>query len=114
MEVINEKVASLAEVRKILENKEKVYQEEEYEMFYEQKRALEHAQKCTKLNLRDTKKLIKELSEMKLKLNKEWIIKMVDLLPEDVDDVRAIFAKERFKYDEGDIRKILDVIAKYR
>ena len=67
-------------------------------MYYEQKRALEHAKNFGKLGKKDSESLRKKLSELNLSLTLEWTAKIVDLLPETVDDVRVIFAKERFKY----------------
>ena len=57
---------------------------------------------------------MKKLSELELKLTEEQIVKICDLLPETVDDMRAIFAKERFKYSEDEIKKILDIVDQYR
>jgi len=68
----------------------------------------------TKLKIKDVRELEKKLGELDMNLTEEQIIKMCDLLPETVDDVRAIFAKERFRYNEGEIKKILDIIAQYR
>ncbi|RLI89994.1 MAG: RNA polymerase Rpb4 family protein [Candidatus Altiarchaeales archaeon] len=114
MKVINEKYASLSEVKKILEDKEKKYSKEGKELLYEQRRALEHSQRHAKLKIKDVRELEKKLGELDMNLTEEQIIKMCDLLPETVDDVRAIFAKERFRYNEGEIKKILDIIAQYR
>jgi DNA-directed RNA polymerase subunit F len=114
MKTINEKYVSLAEVRKILEDKEKKYSKEGKELLYEQRHALEHSQKYAKLKSNDVKELKKKLGGLDLNLTEEQIVKICDLLPETVDDVRAIFAKERFKYNEGEIGKILDLLAQYR
>lgn len=114
MNIIDEECLPLAEVRRILEEKEKAYSKEGGEMLYEQRRALEHTKKSGKLSLKDTEELIKKLNELDLQLTEEQIVKICDLLPETVDDVRAIFAKERFKYGEEEIKKVLDAIAQYR
>lgn len=114
MEIIDEIGIPLAEVRKILREKEKAYKAEGREMLYEQRRALEHAKHASKLNFRDTQSLMKKLTELELQLTNEQIVKICDLLPETVDDIRAIFARERFKYDEEDVKKILGIIAQYR
>jgi len=42
------------------------------------------------------------------------VSKIVDLLPETTDDVRAIFAKERFKYTEEEIKQITDLVDQFR
>lgn len=114
MEVIKERNIPLAEVRNILREKKKKYTKEDREQLYEQNRALDHANKSTKLNLKDSKKLINELSKLEFNLDENQVIRICDLLPETVDDMRAIFAKERFRYTEEEIKKILDQVDHYR
>jgi len=114
MNVISERIVALAEVKNILKEKKKEYADEEKEQFYEQKRALDHATKAAKLNAKDATKLTEEIKAVGLALTEDQTVKIADLLPETVDDVRAIFAKERFRYGEDDIKKILEVVAKYR
>jgi len=114
MNVLKERCITLSEVRNILRKKEKEYKEEGKELLYEQKRALEHADKYAKLSVKDSKELMKKLSELDLNLTEDQIVKICDLLPETVDDVRAIFAKERFRYSEEEIRGIIDIVDQYR
>ncbi len=114
MKITSDRYVSLPEVKKLLGDKEKRYTGEGKELLYEQRRALEHSQKYAKLKMEDARELITKLGELNLNLTEEQLVKICDLLPETVDDVRAIFAKERFKYDEGAIKRILDVIAQYR
>jgi len=114
MNVMEKKHVTIAETKNVLDKAKKRYKEAEMEMLYEQKRALDHANKADNLNFRDSGSMIKKLSELELELNEDQIVKIVDLLPETVDDVRAVFAKERFKYGEEEIKKILDVVAQYK
>ncbi|MFH1403837.1 MAG: RNA polymerase Rpb4 family protein [Candidatus Altiarchaeota archaeon] len=114
MDVLEEKPVTLATVESILKKKEKEYKEGEIELSYEQRRALEHSSKFKHLNVKDSEKLGKELAGVGLDLSEERVVKIIDLMPETVDDVRAIFAKERFKYTEEDIKKITDLVAQYR
>jgi DNA-directed RNA polymerase subunit F len=114
MNIVSERNITLAEVKNILKDKKREYTDEEKELFYEQKRAFDHAGKAAKLGLKDANKLIEEIRSIGLSLSEDQMIKIADLLPETVDDVRAIFAKERFKYGEEEIKKVLDVVAKYR
>lgn len=114
MKVLKEKDISLTEVRGILEKEGKGYRKRGEEVLYEQKKAIDHARKYSKLNLTQTRKLMEELSALELKLIPEQVVKISDLLPETVDDVRAIFAKERFRYGEDEIKQITDIVDKYR
>ncbi len=112
MDIVEQKVVPLARVREILEKVAEGYTEEGRELLYEQKRALEHARRFPKLSVAETEELISNLQDFNLK--PEQIIKICDLLPETVDDVRAIFEKERFRYTEDEIKKIIDLVAQYK
>ena len=102
------KLVSLAEVKNILKKMSK----ERKEISYEHRIALEHAQKFAKLPVNKTQNLIKEL--MKLEHIEEiHAYKIADLLPTSEDDVKAIFAKERFTLSENEIKNILEIVGKY-
>ena len=112
MNILGEKPVTLTEVAKILGGKEKEYAERDLELLYEQKRALTHAAKFKHLNLKDSRELMGKIQE--LGYSPERAAKITDLLPETVDDVRAITAKDRFKYSEEDIKKVIDLVDQYR
>lgn len=102
------KPVSLAEVKNILK---KISKERE-EMLYEQKIALEHAQRFAKLPLKKIENMIKELEKIDV-LDEKHVYKIADLLPKTVDDIKTIFAKERLSVSDNDIKKILDIVEKY-
>lgn len=103
------KPVTLAEVKSILT---KVSKDRE-EMLYEQKIALEHAQKFAKLSVKKTEELIKELKGLDF-ISEGQAYKIADLLPITDDDVKTIFAKERTSLTESNIKKILETVNKYR
>jgi len=98
----------LAEVKQILK---KVSKERE-EMIYEQRIALEHAQKFAKLSVKKTNDLIKELDGLD-SVERNHAIKIADLLPQTEDDVKTIFAKERITLREDETKKILEIVKKH-
>ena len=102
------KLVSLAEAKNILKKASK----ERKELIYEQKIALEHAQKFATLSVKDTQDLIKELQTLK-HIEEAHAYKIADLLPKTADDVKAIFAKERYTPNESDIKNILEIVGKY-
>ena len=114
MNLIEEKPISLSEVNEILKKKEKAYSEYGLELGYEQKKALDHASKFAKLGVKDARELEGKLISLELSLTSDRAVKIVELMPDTVDDVRAIFAKERFKYTEDDINKIIDLVKQYK
>jgi DNA-directed RNA polymerase subunit F len=102
------KIVSLAEVKNIL----KKISKERKELLYEQKIALEHAEKFAKLSAKQTKDLIIEL--MKLDHVEELqAYKIADILPSTEDDIRAIFAKERYTPNDKEIKNILEIVKKH-
>jgi DNA-directed RNA polymerase subunit F len=103
----DKKMATLAEVKEIL-----LERQEGQELTVEQKLALEHCQKFSKLEAKKAKKLLKELGELGF-VTEPNAVKIVDVMPSHPDDVRVIFAKERASLEKKDIEKILSVVEKY-
>lgn len=102
------KPVSLAEVKSILKKVEK----ERKELLYEQKIALEHAQKFAKLPVKKASDLVKELSSLDF-IQGNHAYKIADILPVTADDVKTIFAKERITLGENEINKILEIVKKH-
>jgi DNA-directed RNA polymerase subunit F len=102
------KIISLAEAKNIL----KKISKERKELLYEQKTALEHAEKFATLSIKQTKELIAEL--MKLDhIEETHAYKIADVLPKNEDDVKAIFAKERYTPNDKEVKHILEIVNKY-
>lgn len=121
-EIINEVVLTLAEAKEILnalktrgEGKKKEEgkgEEHEEEIRYERRKAFEHTTKFAKLGAKESRALINELLGL-AKMKEEIAVRIVDLMPRSKNEVRAIYAKERFTLTEENIEKILDCVAKY-
>jgi DNA-directed RNA polymerase subunit F len=104
----NEEYLSLAEVKELLE-KEKDNREE---LMPEQKLALSHAEAFTKLTKTKAKKLVAELTKMD-QISEPNAFKIADVLPEEPDEVRAIFSKERFSLSKDETEQVLKLVRKY-
>ena len=102
------KYVPLAEVKNILKKVSK----ERKELTYEQRIAMEHAEVFSKISVKATQDLIKELKTLE-RLEEFHVYKIADILPTTADDVKAIFAKERFTPTETEIKKIVEIVAKY-
>ena len=102
------RLVSLAEVKNILKKVSK----ERKEMNYEQKIAFEHAQKFSTMSIKATQEMIKELQTLK-HIEEPHAYKIADLVPKTPDDVKAIFAKERYTPNESEIKNILEIVGKY-
>ena len=97
---------TIAEVKKMLEDLS-----EHYELTYEQNLALDHVTKFSKIDEESAKKLVEEIEE---NFKKTQAIKIADIMPEDMADLRLLFAKERGTYKKEDLEKILEIVNKYR
>ena len=103
----DKKMVTLAEVKDILSERQK-----DGELTAEQKLALDHAQKFSRVDSKKAKKLVKELTELGF-VSEVNAVKIADILPSTADDVRLIFSKERASVEKKDIEKVLSVVEKY-
>ncbi len=106
---MEEEYVSLAELKVILE-KEKGARGE---LNPEQQYTLSNAVLFARIDVAKVPAMVKELMEIPL-MSQANAVKIVDLLPVSLDDVRAIFAKERFSLSKEDADKVLEIVAKYR
>lgn len=104
---MDEKPLSLGEVKKLLEKESK-----ERELAPDQLLALQHTETFAKLGPVKVKKLVKELLKLE-HINELHAFKIADLLPTHPDDVRAIFAKERFTLSKEEIEKVVKTVEKH-
>lgn len=95
------KPLSLAEIRELLDEEKN-------------KELISFIKKFVKLTPAKAKELRKELESLNIiGLREEEIVKIIDLLPEDAEDLRKITSSEiSLKQDE--IQKILEIVQKYR
>ncbi len=101
--IIEMKPLSLAETKEIVETLE-TEEEKEIKGFLK---------KFIKLDTEKAKQLRKELEGLEImRMKDEHIVKIIDLLPEDVSDTNKIFTE--VSLEENEINKILEVVKKYR
>jgi len=98
---------SCAEVRDIISKLDEEQRESE-----RAKRVLAYTKKFTSLSSEDAAKLRSELGELGLlKLKAEHIIKLIDIMPRDEEDIRKIFVD--ISLDQNEISQILETVKKY-
>ena len=107
MDIIDEKIISWAEARKILEKKAK-----DKELGYEQKNALEHLKKFSKLSEKKVLEMIEALRKNE-RLKDRHIMNIVNHLPQDMDELNILFSSEIITLSEDDKKAILKIISKY-
>ena len=108
-EVISEEMITLAEAKGILlEIKEKRV-EEDMELGYELRRAINHAELFSKTDGPKSRELVEKLLELE-KMKPEIAYRLADIMPATFDEIRSIYAKERFTLSEEELTNILDLI----
>lgn len=104
---MSEEFLTLAEIKELLDKEQK-----KRELTSEQNYAHEHAKQFSKISAKDAKKLAKELTGIE-PVTPAHASKLVDLMPKYLEEVRAVFLKERVTVDEDTIGRILDKIREY-
>ena len=107
--VINEEKITIAEVKDILHIIKDHRTEQDIELGYELRRAINHADSFAKTDVQTSKKIIEELLKLE-KMKPEIAYRLADIIPSSFDEIRSIYAKERFTLDEKELTQILDAI----
>jgi DNA-directed RNA polymerase subunit F len=105
--ILKEELLTLAEVRAILDEIRTKRASEE-ELGYELRRAIRHAELFAKGTAEESRLMVDELTKLE-KMNPEIAIKIADIRPKTRDELRAIYAKERYNLSEEELDAILDI-----
>ncbi len=102
------RLTSISEVQEILEDRQK-----DGELGYEQTLAYDYAKKFNRLSKSETDKMEKELEE--LGLSEKLSLKMVEIMPIDVSQLKLILAmdKSRAPTEEETVTKLMSVVKSY-
>ncbi|MFB6079455.1 MAG: RNA polymerase Rpb4 family protein [Haloferacaceae archaeon] len=112
-EKVDEEYLTVAEVKALLAEVERERAaDEDREMRYELARAIEHVNRFAVLDPEESRELVAELREFE-KVDEPTAYKIADLLPEDRNELRAVFAQRRYALDGDELDEILDAVAKY-
>ncbi len=107
MNIQSEEIIPDIEAKNVLESREK-----EGELKYEQKNALETLRKFVKFAPDKIKALIEDLKKIE-KLRDRQIMAIVNFLPEDRDDLRAVLHKDYTTLIDDEINLILETVKKH-
>lgn len=105
--ILKEELLTLAEVRAILDEI-RTRRASEEELGYELRRAIRHAELFAKGTAEESRLMVEELGKLE-KMNPEIAIKVADIRPKTRDELRAIYAKERFNLSEEELDAILEI-----
>jgi len=108
MNVIDEEPISIAEAKNIM-NKRK----NEGDLSYEQNITYEYLKKMSTLSPSKVKNIRKDLQEIEI-LKPKHIAKIIDILPDTDDEVKLLFEKEMTNLKKDEIKKIVEIVKKYK
>jgi DNA-directed RNA polymerase subunit F len=112
-EKLGEEYLTLAETKDILEDLERERAaDEQREMRYELARAIEHVNRFAVLDVEESAEFVEELQELE-KVDEATAYKIVNTLPQDRSELRAIYAQQRYSLSGDELDEVLDVVAKY-
>jgi len=79
---------------------------------YELRKSIDHADSLGKASVDTARKLLSELQNLE-KITPEIAARIVNVMPKTRDEIRALYAKERFSMLPEDIDQILEILKKY-
>jgi DNA-directed RNA polymerase subunit F len=107
-EVKDEKTVNLINVKKVLGSRKKT------ELTYEQKMAYENARDFTKLTEKQAEDFRKELLSLEMrKLTDNFIIKIIDVMPESAEDLKILLQSSKISFKKQELEKIFEIVKKY-
>ena len=107
--ILSEELLSLAEVREILNEVKLRRSGEEEELSYELRRAIKHVEIFAHGTAEESRSMVNELLELE-KMTPTIALKIADIRPMNQDEIRAVYAKERFTLADEDMGDILDIV----
>ena len=112
-EILDEEYLTVSEAKALLADIEtERAAAEDREMRYELARAIEHVNRFAELSAEDSRALVEDLEEFE-KVDDETAHKIADLLPRNRDELRAVFAQQRYSLSGDELDEILNAVAKY-
>ena len=108
--IVEEKPISLAEVREHLEEKKKGKKE----LNFRENKSLAYITSFAKIKTKEAEELKKELEKLDItRLKEKYIVKIIDLLPKTLDELKIILSGEEVTLKSEDLNKIIEIVKKY-
>ena len=112
-EKVDEEYLTIAETKEILEDLEvERAADEDREMRYELSRAIEHVNRFADMTAAQSQEFVADLLEHE-KVDEKTAYKIADTKPLDKDELRALYAQERFSLSSDELDDILNTIKKH-
>ncbi len=110
--VLSEERVTLPEVREVLAQVEAERIASEKEMSYELRKSIEHANQISKMPADKSRELVKELLTLE-KMKPDIAYRIANIAPRSRDELRAIYAKEKFSLTSEELDAIVGIVQNY-
>jgi DNA-directed RNA polymerase subunit F len=110
--VLGEERITLAELKETLTQVEEFRREDATEMAYELRRSIEHATHLAKNSAEQAKTLVTALLKLE-KMKPDIAYRIANIMPRTRDELRAIYAKERFTLTGEELDQILSLVSEH-
>lgn len=107
--VIREERITLPDLREMLAAVEEARRDSGEEMPYELRQSIDHVNKISKTDAKNAGALVEELVKLE-KMKPDIAYRIANVMPKTRDELRAIYAKERFTLSGEELDEILDLI----
>lgn len=107
--VVSEERITLPELREILASVEASRIELEKEMSYELRKSIEHANLLAKTSGEQSRALVAELQKLE-KMRPDIAYRIANIMPRTRDELRAIYAKEKYSLTGDELDQIIDLV----
>ena len=111
-QIISEELLTLPDVKETLNRIREERENEGKELGYELRKAISHAELFSKLTPEKSRELVNELIKLG-KMKPEIAFRIADILPQSNDEVRSIYAKERYTLTEQELKQILEIVYRF-
>ncbi|MFC6717384.1 RNA polymerase Rpb4 family protein [Natrialbaceae archaeon GCM10025810] len=112
-EIVDEEYLTVSEAKELLADIETERAlDEDRELRYELARAIEHVNRFAVLEPEDAQALVDDLLEFE-NVDEPTAYKIANLLPQDRDELRAVYAQQRYTLSGDELDDILNVVAQY-
>ncbi|HJH31975.1 MAG TPA: RNA polymerase Rpb4 family protein [Methanosarcinaceae archaeon] len=108
-EILNEELLTLSEVKETLNKIMEERSGRDEELGYELRKAISHADMFAKSSAAKSRELVNKLNEQE-KMKPEIAVRLTDIMPRSRDELRTVYAKERYTLSEEELDEILDLI----
>ena len=112
-EIVDEEFLTVSETKELLADIEAERAlDEDRELPYELARAIDHVNRFAVLEPEEAREFVDELHELE-KVDEPTAYKIANLMPRNRDELRSVYAQQRYSLSGDELDEILNVVSKY-